>query len=32
MCRLVDLTFTPKRDTSVDEVNALLKAAAEGGR
>ncbi|QHL90616.1 type I glyceraldehyde-3-phosphate dehydrogenase [Sphingomonas changnyeongensis] len=27
---LVDLTFTPGRDTSVDEVNALLKAAAEG--
>jgi glyceraldehyde 3-phosphate dehydrogenase len=27
---LVDLTFTPKRDTSVEEVNALLKAAAEG--
>lgn len=26
----VDLTFTPKRDTSVEEVNALLKAAAEG--
>ena len=28
---VVDLTFTPKRDTSVDEVNAVLKAAAEGG-
>ena len=27
---VVDLTFTPKRDTSKDEVNALLKAAAEG--
>ena len=27
---LVDLTFTPKRDTTRDEVNALLKAAAEG--
>lgn len=27
---LVDLTFTPKRDTSKEEVNALLKAAAEG--
>ena len=26
----VDLTFQPKRDTSVEEVNALLKAAAEG--
>ncbi len=28
---VVDLTFTPKRDTTVEEVNALLKAAAEGG-
>jgi glyceraldehyde 3-phosphate dehydrogenase len=28
---LVDLTFTPKRDTSRDEVNAILKAAAESG-
>lgn len=28
---LVDLTFTPKRDTSVEEVNAALKAAAESG-
>ncbi|WP_326524433.1 type I glyceraldehyde-3-phosphate dehydrogenase [Sphingomonas sp.] len=28
---LVDLTFTPKRDTSVEEVNALLKAASESG-
>ncbi|MGV3511938.1 MAG: type I glyceraldehyde-3-phosphate dehydrogenase [Novosphingobium sp.] len=28
---VVDLTFTPKRDTSVEEVNGLLKAAAEGG-
>ena len=27
---LVDLTFTPARDTSVEEVNALLKEAAEG--
>jgi glyceraldehyde 3-phosphate dehydrogenase len=27
---LIDLTFTPGRDTSVEEVNALLKAAAEG--
>jgi glyceraldehyde 3-phosphate dehydrogenase len=27
---LVDLTFTPKRDTSKEEVNQLLKAAAEG--
>jgi glyceraldehyde 3-phosphate dehydrogenase len=27
---VVDLTFTPKRDTSVQEVNSLLKAAAEG--
>ena len=27
---LIDLTFTPKRDTTKDEVNALLKAAAEG--
>jgi glyceraldehyde 3-phosphate dehydrogenase len=28
---LVDLTFTPKRDTSREEVNAILKAAAESG-
>ena len=28
---LIDLTFTPKRDTSVDEVNAILKAASESG-
>ena len=28
---LVDLTFTPKRDTTKDEVNQLLKAAAESG-
>ena len=28
---LVDLTFTPKRDTTRDEVNAILKAAAESG-
>jgi glyceraldehyde 3-phosphate dehydrogenase len=27
---VVDLTFTPSRDTTKDEVNALLKAAAEG--
>jgi glyceraldehyde 3-phosphate dehydrogenase len=27
---VVDLTFTPKRDTTKDEVNALLKAAADG--
>jgi glyceraldehyde 3-phosphate dehydrogenase len=29
---LIDLTFTPKRDTSVDEVNGVLKAASEKGR
>ncbi len=28
---LVDLTFTPARDTSVEEVNAVLKAAADSG-
>jgi glyceraldehyde 3-phosphate dehydrogenase len=28
---LVDLTFTPKRDTSVEEVNQILKAASESG-
>jgi glyceraldehyde 3-phosphate dehydrogenase len=28
---VVDLTFTPKRDTSVEEVNKLLKAASEAG-
>jgi glyceraldehyde 3-phosphate dehydrogenase len=28
---LVDLTFTPKRDTSLEEVNGLLRAAAESG-
>ncbi|SFS00172.1 type I glyceraldehyde-3-phosphate dehydrogenase [Sphingomonas jatrophae] len=28
---LVDLTFTPKRDTTVEEVNSILKAAAESG-
>ncbi len=28
---LVDLTFTPARETSKDEVNAILKAAAESG-
>lgn len=27
---VVDLTFQPKRETTKDEVNALLKAAAEG--
>jgi glyceraldehyde 3-phosphate dehydrogenase len=29
---IVDLTFTPKRDTSVEEVNGALKAASESGR
>ena len=28
---LVDLTFTPARDTSLDEVNGALKAASESG-
>jgi glyceraldehyde 3-phosphate dehydrogenase len=28
---LIDLTFTPKRDTTKEEVNALLKAASETG-
>jgi glyceraldehyde 3-phosphate dehydrogenase len=28
---LVDLTFTPKRDTSVEEVNSVLRAAATSG-
>src|SRR5215218_7529577 len=28
---LVDLTFVPKRDTTVEEVNNLLKAASESG-
>jgi glyceraldehyde 3-phosphate dehydrogenase len=28
---LIDLTFTPKRDTSVEEVNGALKAASEHG-
>lgn len=28
---LIDLTFTPKRDTTKEEVNAILKAAAESG-
>ena len=28
---LIDLTFTPKRDTSVEEVNAILKKASESG-
>jgi glyceraldehyde 3-phosphate dehydrogenase len=27
---LVDLTFTPGRDTTVEEINAALKAASEG--
>ena len=27
---VVDLTFTPSRDTTKDEINALLKAAADG--
>jgi glyceraldehyde 3-phosphate dehydrogenase len=27
---LIDLTFTPARDTSVEEVNGVLKAAADG--
>jgi glyceraldehyde 3-phosphate dehydrogenase len=29
---LIDLTFTPKRDTTVEEVNGVLKAASESGR
>jgi glyceraldehyde 3-phosphate dehydrogenase len=29
---IVDLTFTPSRDTSRDEVNAALKAASQSGR
>jgi glyceraldehyde 3-phosphate dehydrogenase len=29
---LVDLTFTPKRDTTVEEVNGALKSASESGR
>ncbi len=28
---LIDLTFTPGRDTNVEEINAALKAAAESG-
>ena len=28
---LIDLTFTPKRDTTRDEVNQILKAASESG-
>ncbi|MBR0551449.1 type I glyceraldehyde-3-phosphate dehydrogenase [Stakelama marina] len=28
---LIDLTFTPKRDVTKDEVNAILKKAAESG-
>ncbi|HAT29592.1 MAG TPA: erythrose-4-phosphate dehydrogenase, partial [Janthinobacterium sp.] len=27
---LVDLTFVAKRDTTVEEVNAIMKAASEG--
>jgi glyceraldehyde 3-phosphate dehydrogenase len=29
---IIDLTFTPKRDTSRDEVNQILKAASESQR
>jgi glyceraldehyde 3-phosphate dehydrogenase len=29
---LIDLTFTPGRETSRDEVNAILKAAADSAR
>ena len=29
---IIDLTFTPGRDTSRDEVNQILKAASEGAR
>jgi len=29
---LIDLTFTPGRETSRDEVNAILKAASESAR
>jgi glyceraldehyde 3-phosphate dehydrogenase (phosphorylating) len=29
---LIDLTFTPKRDTTRDEVNQILKAASESAR
>jgi glyceraldehyde 3-phosphate dehydrogenase len=29
---LIDLTFTPKRETSVEEVNGALKAASQSGR
>ena len=28
---LVDLTFTPKRDTTREEINSILKAASESG-
>jgi glyceraldehyde 3-phosphate dehydrogenase len=28
---VVDLTFTPKRETHLDEVNGVLRAAAESG-
>jgi glyceraldehyde 3-phosphate dehydrogenase len=28
---MVDLTFTPKRDTSLEEVNGVLRAASESG-
>jgi glyceraldehyde 3-phosphate dehydrogenase len=27
---MVDLTFVPKRDTSAEEINAAIKAAAQG--
>jgi glyceraldehyde 3-phosphate dehydrogenase len=29
---LIDLTFTPRRDTSVEEINGVLKDAASSGR
>ncbi len=29
---LIDLTFTPKRDTTKEEVNQILKTASESGR
>ncbi|RYD67855.1 MAG: type I glyceraldehyde-3-phosphate dehydrogenase [Sphingomonadales bacterium] len=28
---LIDLTFTPKRDTTKEEINSILKAASESG-
>ena len=28
---MIDLTFTPKRDTTLEEVNGVLKAASESG-